>query len=379
MHCQPFTTKEAIFKAGVILIACKVWAKRGVAACLFNMGGVGSELFFDQVDDQLCDFATNDKEEIIKYTTFIRKGTDISNFKFWRFLEDGKKADSVQHQIIQRTLSIKTTDNEIRRHFVQCATQSGEKQMISPKIPKLFLALAKSSKLPFVRNDIKLLNSQEWTVIEMDVRSENCKNCHEFALSSVSNQMKEKTGEMPSLDAAASKLGRRANQGAVCSVANQMKEKTGIMPTLEAAASKLGRRGNQVRMDKIVIAGIASKDASSFAGRRASDNRRICTIFCATEKCKNTMQYKDGHCQLCHDLLPKLITEFCIGVGSGGLVCEKVKFYQGNQCRTCDDHPDKKRMREAKKAAEPKCTIDGCRRTEYRSCRLCSKHYPEQC
>jgi hypothetical protein len=27
MHCQPFTTKEAIFKAGVILIACKVRAK----------------------------------------------------------------------------------------------------------------------------------------------------------------------------------------------------------------------------------------------------------------------------------------------------------------------------------------------------------------
>ena len=30
MHCQPFTTKEAIFKAGVSLIACKVWAKRGI-------------------------------------------------------------------------------------------------------------------------------------------------------------------------------------------------------------------------------------------------------------------------------------------------------------------------------------------------------------
>ena len=48
--------KEAIFKAGVVLIACKVWAKRGVVVCLFNMGGVGSELFFNQVDDQLCNF-----------------------------------------------------------------------------------------------------------------------------------------------------------------------------------------------------------------------------------------------------------------------------------------------------------------------------------
>ena len=27
MHCQRFTMKDTIFKAGVILIACKVWAK----------------------------------------------------------------------------------------------------------------------------------------------------------------------------------------------------------------------------------------------------------------------------------------------------------------------------------------------------------------
>ena len=100
MHCQPFTTKEAIIKAGVILIACKVWAKRGVTVYVFNMGGDGSKWFFDQVDDQLCDFATDDKEEIIKYTTFIRKGTHISNFGIWRHIEDGKEADSVQRQII---------------------------------------------------------------------------------------------------------------------------------------------------------------------------------------------------------------------------------------------------------------------------------------
>jgi hypothetical protein len=97
MHCQPFTTKEAIFKAGEIL---KVWAKRGVPVCLFNMGGIGSELFFNQVDDQLSDFATEDKEEIFRYTTFDRKGTHISNYAVWRFIEDGKEADSVQSQII---------------------------------------------------------------------------------------------------------------------------------------------------------------------------------------------------------------------------------------------------------------------------------------
>jgi hypothetical protein len=97
MHCQPFTTKEAIFKAGEIL---KVWAKRGVPVCLFNMGGIGSELLFNQVDDQLSDFATEDKEEIFRYTTFDRKGTHISNYAVWRFIEDGKEADSVQSQII---------------------------------------------------------------------------------------------------------------------------------------------------------------------------------------------------------------------------------------------------------------------------------------
>ena len=57
--------------------------------------------------------------------------------------------------------------------------------------------------------------------------------------------MELKTGVMPTLAAAASKLGRRANQGSVCSVANQMELKTGVMPTLAAAASELGRRANQ--------------------------------------------------------------------------------------------------------------------------------------
>ena len=207
MHCQPFTTKEAIFKAGVILIACKVWAKSGVSVCLFNMGGVSSELFFDQVDDQLFDFATEDKEEIFKYTTFDRKGTHISNYAVWRFMEDGKEADSVQRQIIRRTLSIKMTDNGIGRHFVQCVTQSCEERMISLKIPNLFHALAKSSKAPFVRDDIKLLTSQEWAVIEKDVRLENGRRGNEGAVSSVANQMELETGEKPTLKEVASKLG----------------------------------------------------------------------------------------------------------------------------------------------------------------------------
>ena len=62
---------------------------------------------------------------------------------------------------------------------------------------------------------------------------------------SVTNQMELETGERPTLAAAASELGRRANQGSVCNVANQMKEKSGVLPTLMAAASELDRRGDQ--------------------------------------------------------------------------------------------------------------------------------------
>ena len=226
IHCQSFTTKVANFKAGVILIACKVWAKRGGAVCLPNMGGVGSTLFFDQVEDQLSDFTTNDKEEFFKYITFIRKGTHISNYVVWRFMEDGKEADSVQRRIIRRILSIKMKDNGIGRHFVQCATRSREKRMISPKIPELFLTLAKSSKVPFVRDNIKILTSQEWAVIEKEVRSENGKNGYEAAVRSIAVQMELKTGQ--------------GNQGAVRSVAKQMELKTGEMPSLEAAASEMG-------------------------------------------------------------------------------------------------------------------------------------------
>ena len=77
---------------------------------------------------------------------------------------------------------------------------------------------------------------------------------HQGTVCSVANQMKEKTGVMPTLVVVAFELGSRGNQG---TVAKQMKEKTGVMPTLAAAASELGRR----------------------AARRACDSRRICTIL----------------------------------------------------------------------------------------------------
>ena len=109
-------------------------------------------------------------------------------------MENGKEADSVQRQINRRTMSIKMTDNGIGRHFVQCVTQSCEERMISLKIPNLFHALAKSSKAPFVRDDIKLLTSQEWAVIEKDVRSENGRRGNQGAVRSIANQMMRKLG-----------------------------------------------------------------------------------------------------------------------------------------------------------------------------------------
>ena len=65
------------------------------------------------------------------------------------------------------------------------------------------------------------------------------RRANQGSVRSVTNQMKEKTGVLPKLTAAASELGSRGNQGSVRSVAMQMKFKTGKMPTLEAAASEM--------------------------------------------------------------------------------------------------------------------------------------------
>ena len=60
---------------------------------------------------------------------------------------------------------------------------------------------------------------------------------HQGAVRSVANQMELKTGEMPTLAAAASELGKRGNQGTVRRMAKRVELKTGVMPALEAAAS----------------------------------------------------------------------------------------------------------------------------------------------
>jgi hypothetical protein len=160
--------------------------------------------------------------------------------------------------------------------------------MISLKIPKLFHALAKSSKAPFVRDDIKLLTSQEWAVIEKDVRSENGSRANQGVVSSIANQMELETGEMPTLKKAASELGSRANQGTVRSVANHMELETGEKPTLKEAASKLGStngrksvgkpKGNAVWAKVVQISG---SDEEIQGTEKCADTKfKICAELC---------------------------------------------------------------------------------------------------
>ncbi len=135
----------------------------------------------------------------------------------------------------------------------------------------------------------------------------------------------------------------------------------------------MGRRGNQGALDAIFETGIAPNDAPSYAARRACDSRRISSISCATENCKNTVQHTDRGLQL----LPQTGTQEVKGgvlIGIGGMVCGR-KIERVNQCYKCYDHPKAKKMREAKKAARPKCSIYGCGGNEFRSYGLFIKHY----
>jgi hypothetical protein len=86
------------------------------------------------------------------------------------------------------------------------------------------------------------------------------------------------------------------------------------------------------------------------------------------------IQYNNQmECQRCHDLVPKkLKAEFCTGVS--GRVCGR-EIERGNQCTKCYNKPEAMKMRKEKKAARPKCRIDGCGGNEFRSYGLRDKHY----
>ncbi len=211
-------------------------------------------------------------------------------------------------------------------------------------------------------------------------------------------------------------MGRRGNQGAFSSVANQMELKTGEMPTLAAAASKLGR--NQGDINAIVRTGIARRDAPIFSGKCAyqststslSGQELLVRMPLKFVESAHTMAkltplsgqeslarrrlpswagghvtvdgfapyvalqriakiqwciYRDGHWDPCHKLVPrKLKAEFCIGLS--GRVCGR-EIFRVHKCRKCYYDPEEKKMREEKKAARPKCRIDGCGGNELRS------------
>ena len=199
-------------------------------------------------------------------------------------------------------------------------------------------------------------------MIEKEVRSESGRRGNQGAVKSVANQMKEKSGEMPTLAAAASELGSRGNQGALeATVRSGLPRK--VAPRFN------GKRIYDGRTDAILRAGITLEEAAGELSRRANDNKRIGTRDCATESCKNTIKHADGLCDLCHKRVPeKLKAEFCIGVG--GRVCGR-EIELVNQCKKCYRHPDAKKMREAKKAEKSKCRINGCGGNEFRSYRLC--------
>ena len=147
---------------------------------------------------------------------------------------------------------------------------------------------------------------------------------------SVANQMESETGERPTLTAAASELGRRANQGSVRSVANQMKEKTGVLPTLTAAASELGSRGNQgsvcsvamqmkFKTGKMPTLEAAASEMASIFGRKGVGKPKGNAVWAkvvqipgfdeeilGTEKCADT---KAKICaELCHQGIGLLFT-----------------------------------------------------------------------
>jgi hypothetical protein len=117
--------------------------------------------------------------------------------------------------------------------------------------------------------------------------SELGSRANQGAVRSVANQMELEIGEMPSLEAAASEFGRRGNQGAVSSVAMQMELKTGEMPSLEAAASELGRTSGRKSVGKpkrnavwAKVVQISGSDEEIQGTEKCADTTTICAELC---------------------------------------------------------------------------------------------------
>ena len=155
---------------------------------------------------------------------------------------------------------------------------------------------------------------------------------HQGAVSSVANQMELKTGEMPSFEAVASELGRRAIQGMVHSVAIQMKEKTGEMPSLEVTASELGRRGNQGAVHRMAkrmelktwempSLDVAASERGSTSGRKSVGTPKGNAVWAKVVQISGSDEEIQGT-EKCGDTKSKICAELCHqGIGLSFTTC----------------------------------------------------------
>ncbi len=169
------------------------------------------------------------------------------------------------------------------------------------------------------------------------------------AVRSVANQMKEKTGEMPTLKAAASELGSRAIQGAVRSVANQMKEKTGEMPTLMAAASELGSRGREGKSALYRISGNCAYPGCNYAISSGE--------LCENHQPPKPIMEQSDKCRVC------------------SWVFDAKEQVRGGVCNACYYKPEaraaRKKVTAEKKATRGTCSTLGCNGTNIRGLGKC--------
>ena len=178
-------------------------------------------------------------------------------------------------------------------------------------------------------------------MIEKEVHSENGRRAIQGAIRSIAMQMELKTGEMPSLKAATSELGRRGgilgNQGAVSSVPNQMKEKTGVMPTLAAAASELGSRGIQraarsvamqmeLKTREMPSLEAAASELGRTSGRKSVGKPKENAVWSEVVQISGSDEEIQGT-EKCADTKSKICAELCHqGIGLTYSSCATTKY-----------------------------------------------------
>jgi len=144
--------------------------------------------------------------------------------------------------------------------------------------------------------------------------------------------MKEETGEMPSLVAAASELGSRGNEGAVSSVANQMELETGKKATLKEAATELGSRctqgavrrvANQIELKTGVMPSLeaAAFELNRTSGRKSVGKPKGNAVWAKVVQISGSDEEIQGT-EKCADTKSKICAELCHqGIGVSYTSC----------------------------------------------------------